>query len=227
MLHLIRRGFMGAQVAALSPSAGGGPGNPLLAWADFKADSYGVGETDYADTDVVDLAGGPSGGGAVITPGVGIGHPGGLGPTSFEFKSLFADVVIGHEVIIVVTFFIATGDVVETKIGGQSAGGGNNFTISGYDFGGAFGSVFDDNGPSSVDFSGGTLDTELKVAVDYTSVSYRASYLGGSIGTAAMGTPEVLLDGTLFGRFGGALSPDIESVYIYEAGGDLEALSAL
>jgi hypothetical protein len=151
-----------------------------------------------------------------------------LGQQSFEFKSLFADVVIGHEVIIVVNFFIATGDIVETKIGGQSAGGGNNFTISAYQNSGtSFGSVFDNNGPSSVDFSGGTLDTELKVAVDYTSVSYRASYLGGSIGTAAMGTPEVLLDGTLFGRFGGALSPDIESVYIYEAGGDLEALSAL
>lgn len=219
---------MGAQVAALSPPAGGGPGNPLLAWADFKAGSYGVGATTYTSSDVVDLTAGPSGGGAVITPGVGVGHPGGLGPKSFEFKSLFADVVIGHEVIIVVTFFVATGDIVETKIGGQNAGGGNNFIINAYQNSGAsFGSVFDNNGPSSVDHSGGTLDTELKVATDYNATNYRASYLGGSIGTATMGTPEVLLDGTLFGRFGGALSPDVESVYIYEAGGDLQALSTL
>lgn len=225
MLHLIRRGFL-SQVAALSPPAGGGGGGPLLAWADFKAASYGVGETDYDDTDIVDLAGGPSGGGAVITPGVGVRHPGGAGPKSFEFKSLFADVVIGHEVIIVVTFYVATGDVVEAKIGGQSAGGGNNFTISAYDHSGGFGSVFDNNGPSSVDLTGASLDAEIKVAVDYTSVSYRASYNGGSIGTATMGAPEALLDGTLFGRFGGAASPDIESVYIYEYGGDLQALSA-
>lgn len=209
----------------VNPFVFGGGGSTLLAWANFKTTSYGVGVTTYTSSDIVDLAGGPSGGGAVIMPGVGIGHSGGAGPNSFEFKTLFADVVIPHEVVIVVTFYIATGDVVQTKIGGQSGGGGNNFSIAAFDDSGAFGSVFDDNGPDSVDFTGGPLDASLKVATDYTAVSYRASYEGGSIGTGTMGTPEVLLDGTLFGRFGGAASPDIESVYIYQYGGDLQALS--
>jgi hypothetical protein len=29
------------------PASGPPPSGPLLAWADFKADSYGVGETTY------------------------------------------------------------------------------------------------------------------------------------------------------------------------------------
>ncbi|MGX9145950.1 hypothetical protein [Mesorhizobium sp. 128a] len=225
MLHLIRRGWLGSQVAALSPAAGGGPVGPLLAWADVGLDSYGVGETEYTSSDILDLTGGPSGGGAVIVPGQWLAHPGGAGPKSFEFKTLFSDVVIGHEVILVVTFYVATGDTAQTKIAGISAGGGNNFSIGAADSSGVEGSVFDDNGPDSVDFSGGSLDAELKVATDYTAVSYRASYNGGSIGSGTMGSPEVLLDGTLAGRFGGAASPKIVSVYVYEYGGDLQALS--
>lgn len=200
--------------------------NVLLAWADFANDDYGVGVTSYTSTDIVDLAGGPSGGGAVITNGVGIGHPGGAGPVSFEFKTLFADVVVGHEVVLVVTFYVATGDVAAARIENVADGGGNDFSIRSLVNVGAEGSVFDVNGPDSVDFTGGTLDAPLKVAVDYTTASYRASYNGGSIGTGTMGSPETLLDGTLAGRFNGAASPDIVSVYVYEYGGDLQELSA-
>lgn len=208
------------------PTGGGGdPSGPLLAWADVEADSYAVGEDVYTASDIIDLTGGPSGGGAVIVPGQWLAHSGGGGPNSFSFKPVFANAVVGQEVILVVKFHVATGDVVETKIAGISAGGGNDFSIAASDNSGAAGSVFDDNGPDSIDFTGGALDTPFKVATDYNSTDYRASYDGGSIGTGTMGTPEVLLDGTLAGRFGGAASPKIVSVYVYEAGGDLQELS--
>jgi hypothetical protein len=202
---------------------GGEAGPALLAWADFAGDSYGVGETEYTSSDIVDLTGGPSGGGATIT-GSGIGHPGGAGPKSFEFKALFADVVIGHEVVLVVTFAIGSGDTAEASIIGLDLS--NDFKIRAFDSSGASASVFDNNGPDSIDFSGGATPATVKAAVDYTAAEYRASYNGGSIGTGVMGSPESFQSGTLAGKFNGASSPDIASVYVYAFGADLQALSA-
>lgn len=201
--------------------------NGAIAHLDFVNGHYYAGGSEQSVNDILDFTSGPAiyAAPAIITAD-GLGHDGvSLPSCGANFKGPLASDVMGKtSLTLVASAIISAGDIGRGSVIAES---GNNYNIHfSFEGGEIYLSVWDNNGPDSLEFHDANLDVVSRIATTFSPTNYRASANGAVVRAGSMGSPESFQTGKVGCRFETATSPKLRTITVYPAF-DLVALSAL